>query len=67
MYPRDQPHTPPQGDPNSSPLIVTPITPRLLIRFTNKIEDLLLSEESCDLDRVERLAKAAIVNAHLLA
>ncbi|EUC27747.1 hypothetical protein COCCADRAFT_110879, partial [Bipolaris zeicola 26-R-13] len=67
VYPRDEPRTPPYADPDSSPLTATPTTPRSLIKFANKTESLLYKEESCDLDRVERLAKAAVVNAHLLA
>ena len=66
VHPRDELRTPPPGDPDSSPLTLTPTTPRSLIQFANKTEG-LLGEESCDFDRVERLAKAAIVNAHLLA
>ena len=67
VYPRDETRTPPYADPDSSPLTATPTTPRSLIKFANKTESLLYEEESCDLDRIERLAKAAVVNAHLLA
>jgi hypothetical protein len=63
VHPREG--TPPQVNTDSSPLTLTPTTPRSLIEFANKTEDQLINE-NYDIDRVERLTKAAIVNAHLL-
>ena len=37
--------TPPQGDPDSSPLTLTPTTPRSLIQFANETECLLSEEQ----------------------